>query len=105
MLTYEENVRAVLETHFSGFKDEIIDSTVNNIMRIKTQKAPNDIDIQKYRVCCPMCDLSKCKKDSEECEATIWAKKKKDEEIENLENSMLSLGYDLNKMAWDMSCE
>ena len=70
MLTYEENVRAVLETHFSGFKDEIIDSAVNSIMRIKTQE-----------------------------------EKISDEEHERIENSMLALGHDLDKMAWDMSCE
>lgn len=28
-----------------------------------------------------------------------------DEERERIENSMLALGHDLDRMAWDMSCE
>ena len=28
-----------------------------------------------------------------------------EEEIEYLENDMLALGHDLDRMAWDMSCE
>ena len=30
----------------------------------------------KYLVSCPMCDNKKCVKDTEKCEAEIWAKSK-----------------------------
>lgn len=31
-MTKEDNIRAILETHFTGFKEEIIDSAVNSLM-------------------------------------------------------------------------
>lgn len=34
------------------------------------------IDLMKYWVCCPWCDLEKCAKDTAECEAEQWAKAK-----------------------------
>lgn len=33
-MTKENNIRAILETHFTGFKEEIIDSAVNRLMEI-----------------------------------------------------------------------
>ena len=39
MLSYEENVRAILECNFAGFKDEIIDIAVNNICRLKVPQS------------------------------------------------------------------
>ena len=44
MLSYRENVKAILETHFVGFKDEIIDSAVDRIMDIKTNEDNVNID-------------------------------------------------------------
>lgn len=38
MMTYEENVRAILETHFAGYKEEVIESAVKRIMDIATEK-------------------------------------------------------------------
>ena len=42
-----------------------------------------------------------------ECKAENWDKwhKKEEEKTEALENAMLSLGHDLDRMAWDISCE
>ena len=37
MLTREQNVRAIIETHFAGFKEEIIDSAVNRILELKDE--------------------------------------------------------------------
>ena len=34
-MTKEENIRAILESCFAGFKDEIIDVAVKKIMTIK----------------------------------------------------------------------
>lgn len=31
-MTYKENIRAILECYFTGFKDEIIDSACNRIL-------------------------------------------------------------------------
>lgn len=48
------------------------------------------------------------KKDIKECCKAInrdkWHKKE-EEKIEDLENAMLALGHDLDRIAWDMSCE
>lgn len=41
-MTYEQNVKAVLESYFFGFKDEIIDNAAKRIGEIKT-KAPDNI--------------------------------------------------------------
>lgn len=38
-----------------------------------------EIDRIKYWVCCP-CDNEKCVKDTDRCEAEIWAKKQKEAE-------------------------
>ena len=34
-----------------------------------------EINRIKYTVCCPMCDNEKCVKQTDECEAEIWAEK------------------------------
>ena len=44
-----------------------------------------EIDCMKYKVCCPMCDNEKCVKDTDKCEAAIWATAKK-QEVEDEEN-------------------
>lgn len=41
-----------------------------------------EIGIKKYWVCCPLCDRDKCVKNTDECEAEIWAKEKEREEEE-----------------------
>lgn len=38
MMTYEENVRAILETNFAGYKEEVIESAVKKIMDIAAEK-------------------------------------------------------------------
>lgn len=35
----EKNIRAILETNFSGFKDEIVDTALKNIMAIITNES------------------------------------------------------------------
>lgn len=44
-MTYEENVRAILESNFAGFKDEIIETAIQRICEIRFQsiKWPNDL--------------------------------------------------------------
>lgn len=34
----------------------------------------DEINNMKYIVCCPLCDNDKCVKDTDKCEAEIWAK-------------------------------
>lgn len=43
----------------------------------------DEIDKLKYWICCPLCDNPKCVKDTDECEAEIWAKKKRLESDQN----------------------
>ena len=45
----------------------------------------DEIDHIKYIVCCPICDNKKCVKNTDECEAEIWAKKKAESEEEGSE--------------------
>ena len=40
MLSLEDNIRAVLECHFSQCKDELIDSAVDNICHLITVECP-----------------------------------------------------------------
>lgn len=42
----------------------------------------DEIGIEKYWVCCPMCDNEECVKNTDKCEAEIWAKDKEREEEE-----------------------
>ena len=35
-MTYEENVRAILESNFAGFKEEVIDTACRNICGLRT---------------------------------------------------------------------
>lgn len=35
-----------------------------------------EINRIKYIVCCPMCDNEKCVRNTDKCEAEIWAKNK-----------------------------
>lgn len=41
-----------------------------------------EINIMKYKVCCPMCDNKKCVKGTYSCEAEQWAKSKVESEVE-----------------------
>ena len=41
-----------------------------------------EINSIKYFVCCPMCDNSKCVRNTDKCEAEIWAKNKVESEVE-----------------------
>ncbi|MBP5594240.1 MAG: hypothetical protein J6Y02_02570 [Pseudobutyrivibrio sp.] len=45
------------------------------------------------------------KKPTMKLEGRRRVKTMSDDERERLENSMLALNHDLNKLAWDMSCE
>lgn len=38
MLSFEENVRAILECNFAGFKDEFIDIATQRIVELQPQK-------------------------------------------------------------------
>lgn len=80
-----------------------------------------EINRMKYMVCCPLCDNSPCCRGTDKCDAEIWAKKKKLEEIERhtdrqiydgcilLMQKMVDyfqeyleyLGYDLDKLDED----
>ncbi len=40
----------------------------------------------KYMVCCPMCDNETCVRNTEACEAEVWAKNKAESEDEKQEN-------------------
>ena len=40
-----------------------------------------EINIMKYKVCCPMCDNKKCVKGTKSCEAEQWAKSKAESEV------------------------
>lgn len=37
-MTYRENVKSILETCFSGYKEEIINVAVDNIMNIRSPR-------------------------------------------------------------------
>lgn len=41
-----------------------------------TNVLKQSIDLVKYWICCPWCDLEKCAKDTPDCEAEQWAKAK-----------------------------
>lgn len=45
--------------------------------------ANDEINKIKYWICCPMCDNTMCVKGTDKCEAEIWAKMKKKEEVED----------------------
>lgn len=36
-MTKEDNIRAILETHFAGFREDLIESAVKMIMRLEVQ--------------------------------------------------------------------
>ena len=67
-------------------------------------------DSRKYWVCCPMCDLDKCVKGSDKCEAEIWAKKEKerhmtDKEAINQLKQTAWLGTDANREKTEKAVE
>lgn len=38
MLTYEQNLKAIIDSHLTEVKDEIKDSIIDNILRLKAPK-------------------------------------------------------------------
>lgn len=44
MLTFKENVKAILESNFAGFKEEIIDLAAEKICSLKTITDDDDDD-------------------------------------------------------------
>ena len=54
-MTKEENIRAILETNFVGFKNELIDIVVNRIMELEGE--PCDDAISKQATLEPYKDL------------------------------------------------
>lgn len=51
MLTFKENVKAILESNFAGFKEEIIDLAVERICSLKTISDDDDDDEINIYVC------------------------------------------------------
>lgn len=43
MMSYKENIRAILECHFAGFKEELIDNAINCILALSMSKKPERI--------------------------------------------------------------
>ena len=43
-MTHKENLKAILEVHFAGFKDELIESAVKRIMQLKYEKSHDCLD-------------------------------------------------------------
>lgn len=53
-MSYEENVRAILECNFAGFKDEIIDRAVKMIMELEPKQIVIPKDIELPHMCQPI---------------------------------------------------
>lgn len=52
-----------------------------------------EINRIKYMVCCPMCDNEKCVRNTDKCEAEIWAKNKIKRQVKPnkvLDNKLIS---------------
>lgn len=49
MRTYEENVKAILETCFAGFKEELINNACNSILKLK-QRYITDMIIEMIKI-------------------------------------------------------
>lgn len=54
----------------------------------------HDLDVLKYKVCCPVCDSEKCVKGSDKCDAEIWKR-------EQLRRRRMSRYVDLDGNTWD----
>lgn len=56
-MTYRENIRAILECHFAGFKEEIIESACNSILEQepKTGHWITIDDCEKFIAKCSEC--------------------------------------------------
>ena len=48
MLTFEQNVRAILESQFAGFEKEIIEAAVNQIVNLDCKIEAGDEIMTKY---------------------------------------------------------
>lgn len=48
-MTYEQNVKAILETNFAGFKEEIIDIACKRICMLETKEEGSDRDCERCR--------------------------------------------------------
>lgn len=72
MLSYEENVRAVLECNFAGMKDELIDNATKIIVELapREDKSAGEfldkIKTSREEMAALVCD-------SKQCGATLWA--------------------------------
>ena len=53
-MTYKENIRAILECYFTGFKKEIIDSVCNRILE-QEPKTGHWIDLDEKSAVCSCC--------------------------------------------------
>lgn len=72
MLSYEENVRAVLECNFAGMKDELID----NATRLIVELAPREDKLvgeflDKIKASRKEMEALIC--DPKQCRASVWA--------------------------------
>jgi len=47
MLTFKQNVRSILDCHFTGFRDDIIDSAVESIAMLNPKSATSCDGCQK----------------------------------------------------------
>lgn len=47
----------------------------------KERMTAEEINRIKYIVCCPMCDNEKCVRNTDKCEAEIWAKNKAERQV------------------------
>ena len=72
MLSYEENVRAVLECNFAGMKDELID----NATRLIVELAPREDKLVGeflYKIKASRKEMEELIYDSEQCRAEAWS--------------------------------
>lgn len=55
-MSHKTNIRAILECHFAGFKDEIIDSACERILEQESEKIGHWISEDgEYNIACPEC--------------------------------------------------
>lgn len=62
-MTYKENIKAILECYFTGFKEEIIDSACNRILE-QEPKIGHWKFVQRGKyidICCSNCDFQRVK--------------------------------------------
>ncbi len=89
-MTREQNVRSILESNFAGFKDEIIDVAVKNIMALSENEGElidtgetEDQSIEWYCTDCPYFQFTgeptddwygtRCNKDNHEASPSMYS--------------------------------